>query len=64
MAEYVSDPQNRLTFGANVDEAMALDEYVPSMEGYEVDEALADSEIDGMQRGYAGGSLARTVFSS
>jgi hypothetical protein len=40
-------------------------EYVQQpMGAFDVNEALADSEVDGMQRGYAAGSLARTVFSS
>jgi hypothetical protein len=50
-------------YGAVAREAVA--EYVQQpMGAFDVNEALADSEVDGMQRGYAAGSLARTVFSS
>jgi len=51
--------------GVDVNEAMALDSYVADdggMSGYSAQEALADSESDYMQRGGAGGSLSRTVF--
>jgi hypothetical protein len=53
--------------GTNVEEAMALDEYVEGM-GAEVEEALASpglsaDEMAGFQTGYAGGTLAKTVFS-
>lgn len=49
--------------GLDVHEAMALDTYVPDNGmGLSVEEALADSESDYMQRGGAGGSLSKTVF--
>jgi hypothetical protein len=49
--------------GLDVHEAMALDAYVADDGlGLNVEEALADSESDYMQRGGAGGSLAKTVF--
>ena len=48
--------------GLDAHEAMALDEYVSDV-GYDVNEALADSEVDYMQRGGAGGTLAHSVFS-
>jgi len=49
--------------GLDVHEAMALDAYVADDGlGLNVEEALADSESDYMQRGGAGGSLSRTVF--
>jgi hypothetical protein len=45
-----------------------LDEYVPDnrygMSGFEVTEALADEEIDFMQRGGAGGVFQKSVFGS
>lgn len=59
--------QQRPQLGAYVQEAMALDEYVQDpggMHGYDVQEALADSEVQGMQSGFAAGSLAKTVFSN
>lgn len=49
--------------GLDAHEAMALDEYVSDV-GYDVNEALAGSEADYIQRGGAGGSLSKTVFSS
>lgn len=64
MGEYIQ--QNR-QLGAYVEEAMALDEYIQTpggMSGFEVEEALADSEVQGMQSGYAAGSLAKTAFSN
>lgn len=49
--------------GLDVHEAMALDSYVTDDGlGLSVEEALADSESDYMQRGGAGGSLSRTLF--
>lgn len=49
--------------GLDIHEAMALDAYVPDNGlGLSVEEALADSESDYMQRGGAGGSLSKTVF--
>lgn len=61
IGEYV---QQRPGLGAYVQEAMALDEYVQDsgMHGFDVQEALADSEVQGMQSGFAAGSLARTSF--
>lgn len=62
IGEYV---QQRPGLGAYVSEAMALDEYVQDgggMHGFDVQEALADSEVQGMQSGFAAGSLARTTF--
>lgn len=61
--EYVQQQQ----LAANVEEAMALDEYVQM--GANVEEALASpglsaDEVDYMQRGGAGGVFAKTVFSS
>lgn len=67
MGEYLPQRQQLPVagYGLDVQEAMALDEYVPDRGmGMQVDEALAESEVDGMQRGYAAGSLSRTVFSS
>jgi len=64
MGEYI---QQRQALGVNVEEAMALDEYIQSpggMGGFDVQEALADSEVQGMQSGYAAGSLAKTSLSS
>lgn len=63
LGEYVQGPRRQL--GAYVSEAMALDEYVQDrgMGGFNVQEALADSEVQGMQSGYAAGSLAKTAFS-
>lgn len=64
MGEYI---QQRPQLGAYVQEAMALDEYVQDpggMHGFDVQEALADSEVQGMQSGFAAGSLAKTVFSN
>ena len=57
-------PSRQQPLGLDVHEAMALDEYVPGGQamGYDVSEALSDSEVDGMQRGFAAGSLAKTVF--
>jgi len=49
--------------GLDAQEAMALDEYVSDV-GANVNEALAGMEADYIQRGGAGGSLSRTVFSS
>lgn len=51
-------------YGAMAREAVA--EYVqqPGMGAYDVNEALAGSEVQAMQTGYAAGSLAKTVFSS
>lgn len=61
--EYLQPRQQML--GAPVQEALALDEYVSGFgNSFDVEEALADSEASGLQSGYAGGSLARTVFSS
>jgi hypothetical protein len=49
--------------GLDVHEAMALDEYVADGGmGFDVSEVLAGTEIDYMQRGGAGGSLSKTVF--
>lgn len=48
--------------GLDVTEAMALDEYIAEPLGFDVQEALAGTEVDYMQRGGAGGSLAKTVF--
>jgi hypothetical protein len=62
IGEYI---QQRPGLGAYVQEAMALDEYVQDgggMHGFDVQEALADSEVQGMQSGFAAGSLARTTF--
>jgi len=62
IGEYI---QQRPDLGAYVQEAMALDEYVQDgggMHGFDVQEALADSEVQGMQSGFAAGSLARTTF--
>jgi hypothetical protein len=62
MSEYI---QQRPQLGAYVEEAMALDEYIQSpMSGFDVQEALADSEVQGMQSGYAAGSLAKSAFSN
>jgi hypothetical protein len=64
MGEYIQ--QNR-QLGAYVEEAMALDEYIETpqgMSGFDVEEALADSEVQGMQSGYAAGSLSKTAFSN
>lgn len=64
LGEYI---QQRPQLGAYVQEAMALDEYVQDpggMHGFDVQEALADSEVQGMQSGFAAGSLAKTVFSN
>jgi len=62
--EYLQPRQQML--GAPVQEALALGEYVSGFggNGFDVEEALADSEANGLQTGYAGGSLSRTVFSS
>jgi hypothetical protein len=51
-------------YGAMAREAVA--EYVqqPGMGAFDVNEALAGSEVQAMQTGYAAGSLAKTVFSS
>jgi hypothetical protein len=49
--------------GLDAHEAMALDEYVSDV-GYDVNEALAGDEAGYIQRGGAGGSLSKTVFSS
>jgi hypothetical protein len=64
--EYVAAPM-----GLEVESAMALDEYVaaPShqlgMGGeFDVEEALAGDEGNAFETGYAGGSLAKTVFSN
>jgi hypothetical protein len=54
-------------YGAEVQEAMALNEYVSEPYGgygAQVEEALADSEMQYMQDGGAGGSLRRTIFTS
>lgn len=64
MGEYVAQ---RPQLGAEAYEAMALDEYVADngqMGAYDVSEALADSEMESLQTGYAGGSLRGTAFSS
>jgi len=67
-SEYVSSPM-----GLEVESAMALDEYVsspvgllgPGMGGgFDVEEALAGNEGNAFETGYAGGSLAKTVFSN
>lgn len=63
--EYVSSPM-----GLEVESAMALDEYVASpshqlgMGGFDVEEALAGDEGQAFETGYAGGTLAKTVFSN
>jgi hypothetical protein len=66
MSEYVSSPM-----GLEVESAMALDEYVASpshqlgMGGeFDVEEALAGNESQAFETGYAGGTLAKTVFSN
>jgi hypothetical protein len=61
MNEYVGSPM-----GLEVESAMALDEYVGSPMGgdYDVQEALAGNEGQAFETGYAGGSLAKTVFSN
>lgn len=64
--EYIAQRPRLPMMGAVAREAMALDEYVqqPGMGAFDVNEALAGSEVQAMQTGYAGGSLARTLFSS
>lgn len=64
--EYVASPM-----GLEVEAAMALDEYVaaPSHQlgmgqEFDVEEALAGDEGSAFETGYAGGSLAKTVFSN
>ena len=66
MNEYVSSPM-----GLEVESAMALDEYVaaPSNQlgmggDFDVEEALAGNEPQAFETGYAGGTLAQTVFSN
>lgn len=66
MDEYVASPM-----GLEVESAMALDEYVaaPSHQlgmggDFDVEEALAGDEGQAFETGYAGGSLAKTVFSN
>lgn len=54
LAEYVGQP------GVHPGEAMALDEYVHDSGDHT---ALSDSEMQGLQSGYAAGSLARPLFS-
>ena len=65
-SEYVASPM-----GLEVESAMALDEYVASpshqlgMGGdFDVEEALAGNEDQAFETGYAGGTLAKTVFSN
>lgn len=69
MNEYVSSPMGGM--GLEVESAMALDEYVagPSNQlgmggDFDVEEALAGNEGQAFETGYAGGSLAKTVFSN
>jgi hypothetical protein len=75
MGSYIADPTGYSLppasqvaepgVGLDVTEAMALDEYIAEPMGgmgFNIEEVLADSEIDYMQRGGAGGSLAKTVF--
>jgi len=62
--EYVGSPM-----GLEVESAMALDEYVSSPQlgmggDYDVEEALAGNETQAFETGYAGGTLAKTVFSN
>jgi hypothetical protein len=69
---YISDPtgyslpvEHAGPIGLDVEEAMALGEYVPEgMAGFNVEEALAANEEAYIQTGGAGGSLAKTVFTS
>lgn len=66
LGEYIPQQPGSLSdYGIEAHEAMALDEYVQERSGmgYDVNEALADSEVQGFQSGYAAGSLAKTVFS-
>lgn len=62
--EYVGSPM-----GLEVESAMALDEYVASPQlgmggDFDVQEALAGNEGNAFETGYAGGTLAKTVFSN
>jgi hypothetical protein len=62
--EYVGSPM-----GLEVESAMAMDEYVASPQlgmggDYDVQEALAGNEGNAFETGYAGGTLAKTVFSN
>lgn len=66
MNEYVGSP-----LGLEVESAMALDEYVAGpnrqlgMGGdFDVEEALAGGESQSFESGYAGGTLAKTVFAN
>ena len=55
--------QAQSPMGAEVQEALA--EYVQNpMSGMDVEEALAADEVDQLQRGYASGGFAHTVFST
>ena len=65
LGEYIPQQPGLGDYGIEAYEAMALDEYVQERSGmgYDVNEALADSEVQGFQSGYAAGSLAKTVFS-
>ncbi len=66
LGEYIPQQPGSLSdYGIEAHEAMALDEYVQERSGmgFDVNEALADSEVQGFQSGYAAGSLAKTVFS-
>ena len=62
--EYVGSPM-----GLEVESAMAMDEYVASPQlgmggDFDVQEALAGNEGNAFETGYAGGTLAKTVFSN
>lgn len=60
--EYIAQRPRLPMMGAVAREAMA--EYTQQpMGAFDVNEALAGSEVQAMQSGYAGGSLARTLFS-
>jgi len=68
-SEYVASPMGGM--GLEVESAMALDEYVaaPSHQlgmggDFDVEEALAGNEGQAFETGYAGGTLAKTVFSN
>jgi hypothetical protein len=73
MGSYIADPTGYSLpgrgasiepgVGLDAHEAMALDEYIADGGmGFDVAESLAGTEIDYMQRGGAGGSLSKTVF--
>jgi len=71
---YIGDPtgyslpsqhaQDISGYGLDVQEAMALDEYVPEGYGLDVEEALAGTEEQYLQTGGARGALFGTVFSN